>query len=160
MTTTLPSIVPTGYAGTNADFQKCKADRSGAVRCITGSVSIPASTASGTIIGLFPFNKGMKLGYGSRVYVADLDTSTNVTLDIGFQYYDSTTGTSQNAGFVAASTAPQTAGMVEMTAVTSMTTTMAGDGWVVAKIGGGSTTTTGAITFNCSFAYDASGVTA
>lgn len=159
MALTLPSIVPSGYAGTSADFQKTKCDKSGAVRLVTGSVTVPASTASGTIIGLFPFNKGAKVSYGSRVYVADLDTGTDVTLDVGYQYYNSDTGTSQNAGFVSASTAPQAGGMIEMTAVTSMTFTAAGDGWVIAKIGGGATTTEGAITFNCSVAYDPSGVT-
>lgn len=155
MTTTLPSIVPTGYAGTYKDFTRTKSDKSGAMRIVTGTVTVPASTASGTVIGLMPFNKGMKLGYGSRVYVADLDTSTNVTLNIGYQYYDSATGTSQNAGYVSGSTAPQTAGMIEMTAVTSMNDTMLGDGWIVAVTGGGSTTTSGAITFNLAIAYDA-----
>lgn len=159
MTTSLPSIVPTGYSGTTADFLRTKKDTSGAMRLITGSVSIPATTASTTVVGLMPFNKGMKLGYGSRVYCADLDTATTVTLDIGYTYYDSTTGTSDPNAYVAASTAPQSGGMIEMTDVAGMPDTMEADGWVTATIGAGATTTTGSLTFNLSFAYDASGVT-
>ena len=160
MTTALPSIVPTGYSKTVADFTaRTKVDRSGALRLVTGTVSVPATTASTTIVGLVPFNKGAKISYGSRVYSADLDTSTNVTLDIGYTYYDSTLGTSVANAFVAASTTPQTGGMIEMTAVAGMTFTAAADGWMTATIGGGATTTTGSLTFNVGIAYDASGVT-
>ena len=159
MTTSLPTIVPTGYAGDTTDFTKTKVDRSGAFRICTGSVSIPASTASATVVGLMPINKGFKLGYGSRVYAAALDTNTALTLDIGYTYYDSTTGTSSTAGYVSASTAGRAGGMIEMTAVTDMKTTAAADGWITVTTGGGSTTTTGSLTFNLEFAYDPSGVT-
>lgn len=159
MTTTLPTIAPTGYDKTINDFLKTKSDKSGAIRLSTGSVSIPATTASGTLVGLIPFNKGAKLAYGSRVYTADLDTSTNVKLDIGYTYYDSTTGTSDPNAFVAAATTAQTGGMIEMTAVEGATWTAAADGWITATIGGAATTTTGSLTFNLGVAYDASGVT-
>lgn len=159
MTLVLPTIAPTGYSKTSADFTaRTKVDRSGAVRVVTGTVSVPASTATSTLIGLVPFNKGAKITYGSRVYTADLDSSTNVTLDIGYTYYDSTAGTSDPNAFVAASTAAQTAGMMEMTAVEGMTWTAEADGWIAAT-NNAATTTTGSLTFNIGIAYDASGAT-
>ena len=161
MTTALPTIVPTGYSATVADFTaRTKVDRSGALRLVTGTVSVPATTATTTLIGLVPFNKGAKFSYGSRLYCGDMDTSTNVTIDVGYTYYDSTLGTSVPNAFVAAyGTVPQSAGIVEMTAVEGMTWTAAADGWIGVTIGGGATTTTASITFSVAIAYDPSGVT-
>lgn len=155
---TTPSIVPTGYAGDSSDYLKAKVDRSGAVRVISGSVAIPASTATDTIIGLAPFEAGMKLGYGSRVYVTDLDSSTNVTLDLGYVFSDNSTYTNVLDAFVAASTAPQAGGMIEMTNSAGMTFSAGGNGWITAQVNA-ATTTTGTIVFNLAVAYDISGVT-
>ena len=155
---TTPAIVPTGYLGTSNDFLHAKVDRSGAVRKVTGSVSIPAATATNAIVGLVPFRKGAKFDYGSRVYSDDLDTSTNVTLNIGYVYDDNVTYTDATDAFVAASTTPQTGGMIEMTAKTGMTWTASADGWIVGKFLA-ATTTTGLLTFNLGIAYDPSGVT-
>lgn len=158
MTTTLPSIAPTGYALDTTDFLHAKCDKSGATRLVTGSVSIPATTATATIVGLMPFRAGAKLGYGARVYSADLDTSTNVTVDIGYTYYDSATGSSVDDAFVDTSTAPQAGGMMEMTAVAGMTWTALGDGWITVTFNA-ATTTTGSLTFSLPIVYDSSGVT-
>ena len=155
---TTPSIVPTGYAGDSTDFLHAKMDRSGAMRIVTGTVSVPAATATDTIIGLVPFRKGAKFGYGSRVYVGDMDTSTNVTVDLGYIYDDNVTYTNVLGAFVAASTAPQAGGMMEMTAVAGMTWTAAADGWITTQVNA-ATTTTASLTFNISIAYDPSGVT-
>lgn len=155
---TTPSLYPTGYAGDGSDYRHAKVDRSGAMRIVTGSVTVPAATATDTIIGLFPFEKGAKLGYGSRVYCTDIDSSTNVTLDIGYVFEDNATYTNVLDAFVAASTVPQTGGMIEMTASTGMTFTAGGNGWVTAQVNA-ATTTTGTIVFNAAVAYDASGVT-
>ena len=155
---TTPSIVPTGYAGDSTDFLHAKMDRSGAMRIVTGTVSVPAGTATDTIIGLVPFRKGAKFGYGSRVYVGDMDTSTNVTADIGYVYDDNVTYTNVFNAFVSASTAPQTGGMMEMTSVAGMTWTAAADGWFTAQ-NNATTTTTASLTFSIVIAYDPSGVT-
>lgn len=152
----LPSIVPTGFAGDYTDFFKVKNDRSGAVRRTSGSVSIPASTATDTIIGLFPFVAGMSFAEltGYNLYCADLDSSTNVTLDVGVAYQSSGEGTDNYTLITAASTVPQTGGYVPPSAGTSwqdyVTT---GNGWVVAQVNA-ATTTTGSLTFNYAFAYD------
>lgn len=153
----LPTIVPTGFAGDYTDFLKTKDDRSGAVRRISGSVSVPGTTAQATIIGLFPFNSGMSfagLG-GYNFYVADLDTGTTVTLSIGVAYQDSTQGTDALTLVTSASTAAQAGGYIAPSAVTTwqdyVTT---GNGWVVVSVTAGPTTTTGSVTFNVPFAYD------
>ena len=153
---TLPTIVPTGFAGDYTDFLKVKADRSGAVRRTSGSVSIPASTATDTIIGLFPFVSGMSFAdlSGYNLYTADIDSSTNVTLDVGVAYQNTDQGTDNYTLITTASSAPQTAGYVAPSSGTSwqdyVTT---GNGWVVAQVNA-ATTTTGSLTFNYAIAYD------
>lgn len=151
----LPTIVPTGFAGDYTDFLKVKADRSGAVRRSSGSVSIPASTATDTIIGLFPFNAGMSLAGlgGYNLYSADLDSSTNVTLDWGVAYKDSAAGTDNLTLITSASTGPQNGGFIAPDEITWMDYVTTGDGWVVVQVNA-ATTTTGSITFNVPFVYD------
>lgn len=162
MTTTLPTLYPVGYAGTTQDFLETKVDRSGALRIQTGTVALPATTVTSTLIGLMPFNSGCKVSYGSTVYSQDLDSSTNVTFNIGYTYYDSTLGTSNASGFVAGSTIPQTGGMIPFNASSGssvgMIFTAAADGWITIT-NTAATTTTGNVEFNIAFAYDASGVT-
>lgn len=153
MSTTLPDIFPAGFAGDISDFLKTKVDRSGALRVYDGTVSVPGTTAQNKLVGLFPFNKGFKV-HGMRFYSADLDTSTNVTVDIGYQYYDSATGTSHTDSLVSASTAPQASGFVTFTGTDVLNWTAAGDGWLVAKITGGATITTGSFTWNLAGAYE------
>lgn len=162
MTTTLPTVYPVGYAGTTQDFLETKVDRSGALRLQTGTVAVPATTPSTTLIGLMPFNAGAKFSYGSTVYSQDLDSSTNVTVNIGYTYYDSTLGTSNGSGFVNGSTIPQTGGMIPFNASSGssvgLIVTAAADGWVTAQFTS-ATTTSGNLEYNIAFAYDPSGVT-
>lgn len=152
---TQPSIVPTGYQGTALDYLSVKCDKSGAARNIRGSVSIPALTATDTIIGLFPFQAGMSLAGlgGYNFYVADLDSSTNVTLDLGVVYQNSGEGTDDLDAITSASTAPQAGGFVAPDEIEWMTLVTTGNGWVTAQVNA-ATTTTGSITFNVNFAYD------
>lgn len=151
----LPTIVPTGFAGDYTDFLKVKVDRDGDVRRVQGSVSIPASTATDTIIGLFPFTSGMSLAglAGYSLYSADLDSSTNVTLDWGVAYQNTTEGTDALTLITSASTAPQAAGFVAPDEITWMTYVTTGNGWVTAQVNA-ATTTTGSLTFNIPFVYD------
>lgn len=153
---TLPTIVPTGFAGDYTDFTKVKVDRSGAVRRTSGSVSIPASTATDTVIGLFPFTAGMSFAEltGYNLYSADIDSSTNVTLDVGVAYQNTSEGTDNYTLITTASTVPQSGGYVPPSSGTAwqdyVTT---GNGWVVAQVNA-ATTTTGSLTFNYGIAYD------
>ena len=58
---TTPTIVPTGFAGDDTDFNKVKRDTFGAMRLVTGSATVASGTADGAFIGLVPFNKGARL---------------------------------------------------------------------------------------------------
>lgn len=160
MTTALPTIYPVGYAGTTADFLHTKVERNGDMRVQTGTVAVPASTATSTLIGLIPFNKGAKISMaGSSVYSDGLGAAS---LNIGYTYYDSTTGTTNASGFVAGTTISNAGGYTPFLCASSasagMTWTAAADGWIAAT-NTAATTTTGNILFNIAFAYDPSGVT-
>lgn len=150
---TTPSIVQTGYNGDSLDYLKARVSSNGDLRLAVGSVTVPASTASGTVIGLEPFRKGARLGYGSRIYSADLDTATTVTATFGYVYDDNTTYTNDPDAFNASLTV-QSAGMSEMTAVAGMTWVAEADGWFAVTTGGGSTTTAGDLTFSLEIGYD------
>lgn len=152
---TQPSILPVGYAGDYTDYLKTKEDRSGAVRRIQGVVALPAATATNTIIGLFPFNEGMSfsgLG-GFNVHSDDLDSSTNVTMNVGIVYQDTVNGTDALALITSASTAPQAGGFIAPTATDWMQEITTGNGWVTVQVLA-ATTTTGNVIFNIPFAYD------
>lgn len=152
---TTPSIVAAPFVGAATDYKMAKVDREGCVRLTNGSVTVPASTASGTVIGLVPFNKGAALG-AARIIPDDLDTTnTTVTLDFGYVYDDNVTFTDAPAAFVSADTGVRT-GVAMTTAYLKAANTWvaAADGWLVVKTGGGATTTAGAVTFSIELAYD------
>lgn len=155
---TTPSILPTGANGDYRDYLKVKRDTSGAVRNERGSVSVPASTVTDAIIGLFPFQAGMSFAAngGFSVYVADLDSSTNVTLDVGVVYATSGDGTDDLDLITSASTAPQAGGFVAPDEIDWMTFVATGNGWVTCQVNA-ATTTTGSITFNMNTVYDTVG---
>ena len=150
---TTPGIVPTKYAGTDADYLNAPRLDSGAVKMVHGSVSIPASTATDTIIGLVPFQKGASFTIGnSSIHSADLDSSTNVTLDVGIVYDNNTTYTNDLDAWVSASTAPQNGGFCTVDEKEGLTLITQANGWLVAQVNA-ATTTTGSITFNVGVSY-------
>lgn len=151
----LPAIVPTGFDGDYKDFLKVKCDRSGAVRRTSGAVTIPDATTADTIIGLFPFNSGMSLSGlgGYNFHITDIDTASNVTLDIGVAYQDTAAGTDALTLITSGATTPQSGGFVAPDETTWMDYVTTGNGWVVAQVNA-TTTEAGTITFNVPFAYD------
>jgi hypothetical protein len=156
MTLTLPSVVSSRYAGTTADFRNCKVDRSGALRMEYFTVTIPAATASAALVGLVPFNKGARLVWGaSKLYTADLDTSTNVTYDLGYTYYDSDLGTSDPDAWASALSG-QTAALLTADEEEILSWEAAADGWIGLTIGA-ETTTEGAVKGQIVLSYDAAG---
>ena len=152
-----PNYAPAGYALDYTDFLKTKAAKDGATRIITGSVTVAAGATVGQIIGLFPFNKGFKLAYGSSFVFGAFGAS--VTLALGWYYNDTATGSSNTAGYLAASSTAAAGGTVVPNVLAGQTFSAAGDGWVVALVGGATTGNSAAVTYNCLFAYDISGVT-
>lgn len=161
MTLTLPSIVPTTYAGTSADFRTAKVDRGGDLRAEYFTVSVPGTTVTTTIIGLVPFQKNFRFHLGASIIsTADLDSGSSVTVDIGYTYYDSTLGTSSGAAFGSALTTAQTGGtftLIKTTETNVVTWVAAADGWLTATIGGGNTTTTGNLYGQIVGSYDVGG---
>jgi hypothetical protein len=154
----LPSIVPTGYLGTFADFLHCKVDRSGAKRLISVTQSIPAATLSTATIGLFPFQVGAKVS-DLQVYCASVDTSAAVSLEIGVLYQ---TNTANNATlYVSATTLPQVGGFVPLASFnnTGMGYITLDSGWVVAQFTGAATNVIGNLKCQASIVYDQSGIT-
>lgn len=153
----LPTIVPTGFAGDYTDFLNTKVGRDGRVSRSAGSVTIPASSTTGTLIGLFPFNAGFSFAglSGTDLYVADLDTATSVTLNWGIAYQDTaTSGADDVDNITTLSTAPQAGGFVAPDEIDWMTYVSTGNGWVVVQTQGATTTTAGAVTFNIPYVYD------
>lgn len=160
---TTPAAYPSGYQGDYTDYLKAPCDRSGALRLVTGTVTIADSTTAGTILGLVPFRKGAKLGYGGGVGVGDLDTATNVVLDVGYVYEDNNTTTNINDtdAFVDGATAGQAGGLISLSAGTGAFGVRTGlafeataNGWFTLTVQAGPVSTAGTATFNLLIAYD------
>ena len=153
---TTPTILPTGYAGDATDYLKTKVDRDGCIREQYSTVTIPATTVTTTVIGLVPFNKGFRLSSGAtRLAVGDLDTSTNVTIDVGYVYKTGSAETDDQNAFASALTIAQTGGYIVFDEpTTDLPFVAADDGWIALTIGGGNTTTAGAFYGQISGCYD------
>lgn len=148
----LPTIVPTGFAGDYTDFFKTKVDRSGAAHRSQGSVSVPSATATDTIIGLMPFNKGFSFAGAPVLHTGDLDSSTNVTIDFGIAYQDTVQGT-DDLDLIASAVSAQAAGFVTPDEIDWMNFVSTGNGWVTVQVNA-ATTLTGSLTFNIEHVYD------
>lgn len=144
---TTPTIVPTGYLKTDADYLHAKVERDGCLRAQYATVTIPATTATDTVIGLVPFRKGFRMGVGgTQLAVADLDTSTNVTMNVGYVYKTGSTGTDDVDAFASLVTTPQAGGFITFDEpTTALPWVAADDGWITVQIEGGATTTSGAV---------------
>jgi hypothetical protein len=151
---TLPTVVPTQYAGTAKDFLKVKCDRSGAARVVSGSVSVPSGTAENAYVGLVPFNKGARFVIGDKsVYAANFGAGTT-TLNLGYIYNDNTTYTNDVDAWVSASTAPQSGGWLTVDEIDGLSFVAAADGWIAAQLLTAAADATAAITFSFLEAYD------
>lgn len=155
---TLPTIVPVEYDGSTNDFLKTKSDKSGAARTYGVSVSVPSGTTTTTIVGLIPFNKGLRIDEKSiGAFSGALGTS--VTVSIGVVYNDNTNNTNNATLYASALTAAAAGGELVMVAsAANLSYVTTADGWLVATIGGATTGSTGAITLQCVGSYDGLGV--
>lgn len=148
---------PTIFSDVAASTRSAKVDRSGAVRSVKAVAALPATAASGTIAGMIRFQKGMSL-QKLDIKTDDLDTSTNVTLDVGYVYDDNVTFTDAPAAFLSASAIPQSAGSFVWPVASGLLVATgfvaAADGYIVARTGGGATTTAGNVTMNALLSYD------
>lgn len=148
---TTPSIFSDVAAARDA-----KVDRSGAVRSQKAVATIPASTAADTIVGMIRFDEGFSLDQ-LAIVSADLDTATNVTLDVGF-VYDSASLTDNEDAFFDGIDIVQDAGSVVYPVADGLLTgtgfVAEGSGYIVVQTKGASTTTEGDITVKALFSYD------
>lgn len=150
---TTPSIIPSTFPTSNPFLQAPQLWDGGA-QLVRTQVIIPSGTLSGTIVGLVPFRKGFKLSYpGTNLYTPDLDTGAGVTFDVGYVYDDAVTYTSDPNAFVVTSTTPQGGGFITFTDLAGITFVAAADGWIAITTGGGTTTTTGTLTFQTTITY-------
>lgn len=152
---TLPTVYPSGYDGTTEDFLKAPGGQGMPDVPIRATVTVPASTTSGTVIGLIPFNKGASLEMDGVLTTADLDTSTNVTFTMGFVYSDNVTYTNDPDAFITTSTALQSAAAnVVFNGTGGASFVAEADGWIAITTGGGSTTTEGTLYLNGCVTYE------
>lgn len=149
------TVVPTGYAGDDTDFLKVKRDTFGAVRQVSGTVTIPNGTAEDAYIGLVPFQKGARfIVHDKSVHVTDIDSGTDSLLDLGIIYDDNTTFTNDEDAFVSASTAGQAGGFLSVDETTGLTLVTQGNGWLALKNEANVTEAEGTVTFSVGVVYD------
>lgn len=159
---TVPNVVNPRYVADSSAYRNAKVDRSGAARGEAFNVSVPSgTTVAAGIIGLVPFQTGAKFLYDSTIFANALGAST--TLSLGYIYDDNVTFTNAPAAFLAA-TASNTANQklnpnvetgVAWKAIDSLVGTGAlANGWIVAVLGGATTTTTATIYGDIKLIYD------
>lgn len=116
---------------------------------------IPALTVQNAVFGIIRFEPGFSLTKWD-VHCADLDSSTNVTLALGYIYDD--LDDANVAALLSGSTIPQAGGDYIWPTVSGLLTgfsfTATQAGYLVAKITGGATTTAGNITSIAQFTYN------
>lgn len=152
---TTPTVVPSQYAGDDSDYLKAKVDRSGAVRQVTGTVTVPNATAVGAFIGLVPFQKGASFVIGDKsIHITDIDAGADSTVNVGIVYDDNTTYTNDVDAFASASTAGQAGGFIAVDEVAGLTFRAEADGWLVVENEANITEAEGTITYSVGVFYD------
>lgn len=120
--------------------------------------AVPALTAQNTVIGMIPFQTGFSL-LAYALKVPDLDTSTNVTYDVGYCYpaaFGSST-TEDLAAFATGASAQAATSVIWPVAaglLTGVSFTATQPGYLTIRITGGATTTAGTFSMLTRFTYD------
>lgn len=150
-----PTVVPTGFQNDSTDFLNAKVDRSGAVRQVCGTVTVPNATAVGAFVGLVPFQAGARFIINDKsVHVTDIDGATDSLLNLGIIYSSSDEGTDDVDAFVSNSTAGQGGGWLTIDETSGMTLVTSGTGWLAVENKANITEAEGTITFNVGVVYD------
>jgi hypothetical protein len=147
-----PDNVPTKYAGDRTDFLRVKRDTFGAMRSEYASIAVADSASAGTTYGLVPFQAGFRISYGSKFFSPDLDTTTNVTWNLGFLYEDTALTSDDNA--FATLLSGQAAAVLSFDEVAGMSFEATANGWVVATLAAGPVSIAGNIESVIDFTYD------
>lgn len=146
---------PTIFSDKAANAYIAKVHRDGSSASQKVTATIPASTVSGTNVGLIRFDTGFTLT-SFALKIPDLDTGSSVTFTVGY-LYDGTTG--ESAAALLGATSAQAAGdyvwPIAGGLLTGTTFTATGPGYVSITTGGATTTTAGDFVMTASFTYDA-----
>lgn len=119
-------------------------------------VTIPAAQAADSIAGMIRFQEGFNL-VSLAIVSEDLDSATNVTLDVGY-VYDSASLTDDEDAFFDGIDIVQDAGSVVWPIADGLLTgtgfVSEGDGYISVSTKGAVTTDEGDITLQATFTYD------
>jgi len=149
------AVVPVGYENDYTDYLKAPVDRSGAVRAVAGTVTVPTATAVGAFVGLVPFTKGARFILNDKsVHITDIDSEDDSTVNLGIVYQDSDEGTDDVDAFVSASTSGQAGGFLTIDETTGMTLVTTGNGWLALENEANATEAEGTVTYNVLVTYD------
>lgn len=154
---TRPTILDPQYDGTVNDFLKVKADKSGAARLYTGSVSVPSGTAADLYVGLIPFNKGFRCTINDKSVYAGNFGAGSTTLNLGY-IYDSASLTDDVDAWASLSTAAQSGGWITVDEIEGMTFVAEGDGWIAVQLKAAAADATAPVSFQIVGSYDGLGV--
>jgi len=150
---TSPTLFADGYSAADS-FNLAPSGIGDGPRYVRRIATVPDSTSAGTTFGMFPFQKGARIAYSSKIITSDLDTDTAVTLNAGYIYSDNDTSTNINDtdAFIAAGTGAS-AGVLSFTAVAGATFEATADGWMIVEIAAGTVSTAGTIEFDGLISY-------
>lgn len=152
---TTPTVVPSQFQNDATDFLKVKRDTFGALRQVSGTVTVPTATAVGAFVGLVPFQAGARFVIGSTsTHITDIDSGTDSEVNLGIIYDDDTTHTNDVDAFASASIAGQAGGFIAVDETTGMTLETTGNGWLALENETNITESEGTVTFTVGVVYD------
>lgn len=158
MANTTPTVFSdAAYNNTNGTPLSAKMEPQGNLAQLA-TYAVPSATAQNTVIGMIPFETGFSL-LSYALKVPDLDSSTNVTYDVGY-CYPSGAGSSTTEDLAAFATGasaqaatsvlwPVAAGLL-----TGQSFTATQPGFLTIRITGGATTLAGTFSMLATFTYD------
>lgn len=148
---TTPSII----ADTAND---ARVDRSGAVRSIQATATIPNGTVANTIVGMVRFQKGFCLKQ-LALKASDMDAGTDLLLDVGYVYDDNVTYTDDPNAFVDGSAIAQTGSSVVWPVAAGLLTgtgfVAEADGYITVQLTDNAAEADGTLKVDASFSYNA-----
>lgn len=151
---TTPTILANGYSNAETDVNLAPSGQGDGPRLVVRTAVVSDNATEGTTYGLIPFLKGASVDYGSKLITSDLDTTTNVTWNLGYVYLDNDTTTNINDtdAFISA-VSGQAASVISFDEVAGATWVATAPGWITATLAAGPVTTAGTVTFNGIISY-------
>lgn len=151
---TTPTVLADGYTSATGDVVLAPSGVGDGPRYVRRTATVSDNATAGTTYGMFPFQKGCRMNYGSSLVTTDLDTTTNVTWNFGYIYLDNDTTTNINDldAFISAQSG-QAAGVLRFDEVAGASFVATDAGWFVAELAAGPVTTAGTIIFDGLISY-------